>query len=175
MQNPVKIYKGTPAGLDVLNADTLRTAEPLDTNTCPYCSPGYPDYRHILVKILPVKGRKKNDVSQIILLEVQGSDKGEKFLLPHDFWSFIKGAAYPENEEVPKSHVLSPLEVNLFANNLLVLLYDHHLECRCSEFMKSVFVSLSGALGVFILPLFHIFTVTEMTGCLQNFLYAITL
>ncbi|XP_024396746.1 DNA-directed RNA polymerase V subunit 1 [Physcomitrium patens] len=109
-QNPVKIYKGTPAGLDVLNADTLRTAEPLDTNTCPYCSPGYPDYRHILVKILPVKGRKKNDVSQIILLEVQGSDKGEKFLLPHDFWSFIKGAAYPENEEVPKSHVLSPLE-----------------------------------------------------------------
>lgn len=83
----------------------------------------------------------------------------------YDFWLFIKGVVYFENEEVLKSYVLLLLEVNLFVNNLLVFLYDYYFECRCLEFMKSVFVLLSGVLGVFIFFFFYIFIVMEMIGC----------
>lgn len=137
MQGLGKIYKGTPAGLDVLNADTLRTARSSRTSTCLHCSPGYPDYRSILVKILPVKGRKKDDVSQILLLEVQGADREDEFDLPDNFWAFIKGAGPQDDEsEVPKRRVLTASEVNSLLLNFVFFCTSIHLECMSLEHMK---------------------------------------
>lgn len=97
--------------MDVLNADNLRSSK---TSACSHCSPGNPDYRPILVKILPVKGRKIGDSSEILQLEVQ--DDEDDVWLPHDFWAFLGGPARSEDNEVkvPTKHVLSPSEVNLF-------------------------------------------------------------
>ncbi|KAG0566264.1 hypothetical protein KC19_7G050700 [Ceratodon purpureus] len=102
--------QGTPAGTDVLNADVTQTTTS-SRRPCKHCSPGYPDYRSILVKILPVKGRKKDDVAQTLVLEVQGADREDEFRLPNDFWENITGADPLDDEPaVPKRHFLSASE-----------------------------------------------------------------
>ncbi|KAG0610214.1 hypothetical protein M758_7G047400 [Ceratodon purpureus] len=102
--------QGTPAGTDVLNADVTQTTTS-SRRPCKHCSPGYPDYRSILVKILPVKGRKKDDVAQTLVLEVQGADREDEFRLPNDFWVNITGADPLDDEPaVPKRHFLSASE-----------------------------------------------------------------
>ena len=138
-----KIYKGQPAGLDVLNADTLRTAR--SSKTCRHCSPGNVDYRSIIVKILPVKGRKKDDVTQILLLEVQGADREDEFDLPPDFWDNIKVATSQDEEaEVPKTHVLTPSEVtsllliSVFFCMIILLEFMRLEDMKCTLFLFSV-------------------------------------
>jgi hypothetical protein len=171
-----KIYKGTPAGLDVLNADTLRTARSSKTTTCLHCSPGYPDYRSILVKILPVKGRKEYDVAEILLLEVQGADRADDFDLPDDFWAFIKGAAPQDEEsEVPKRRVLTPSEVNSLLLIFVFFCMLIHLECMSLEDMKrtpypyhylvSRELHSDGCCKVFILSLFTFFPHDNASVC----------
>jgi len=111
VKNSKKIYKGRPAGLDVLNADNHRSSK---KSACLHCSPGNPEYRPILVKILPAKGRKLGDSSEILQLEVL--DNEDDVWLPDDFWAFLGGPARSQDNEikVPTKHVLSPSEVNLF-------------------------------------------------------------
>ncbi|KAG0566496.1 hypothetical protein KC19_7G068200 [Ceratodon purpureus] len=105
-----KIFKGTPAGMDVLNADVTQTTRS-SRRPCKHCSPGYPDYRSILVKILFIKGKKKDDVAQSLVLEVQGADREDEFGLPNDFWKKITGADPLDDEPaVPKRHFLSASE-----------------------------------------------------------------
>uniref|UniRef100_A0A7I4B1E4 DNA-directed RNA polymerase subunit n=1 Tax=Physcomitrium patens TaxID=3218 RepID=A0A7I4B1E4_PHYPA len=111
-RNPVKICKGSPAGLDVLSADILRQVEFPKKSTCVHCSPAYPDYKPILVKILPVKGRKKNDISQILMLEAQIPEKQKDNELPLDYWAFLQSAParHQHYYKVPKQHYLLPSE-----------------------------------------------------------------
>lgn len=86
------------------------------------------------MKILPVKGRKIGDSSEILQLEVQ--DNEDDVWLPGDFWAFLGGPARLQDDEnkVPTKHVLSPSEVNLF---LLIISMSFctiiHLECMCFE------------------------------------------
>lgn len=135
MQSSKKIYKGRPAGLDVLNADNLRS------KTCRHCSSANPDYRPILVKILPVKGKRIGDSSEILQLEVQENDDDE--WLPDDFWAFLGGPAHPHDSEykVPTKYVLSPSEVNLFLPTISMLLRTMiHVECMC--FKRPLYLEL---------------------------------
>jgi hypothetical protein len=127
--------------LDVLDADSLK---PSTSSKCKHCSPDCPDYRPILVKILPVKGRK-NDRYEILRLEVQPSKKEEYGLLPGDFWDFLGRPAYPKDKDpkVPIKHDLSPAEVNFFflisSTFLCTVVY---LECMRLKDMKHVYVTL---------------------------------
>lgn len=127
-RNPVKICKGSPAGLDVLSADILRQVEFPKKSTCVHCSPAYPDYKPILVKILPVKGRKKNDISQILMLEAQIPEKQKDNELPLDYWAFLQSAParHQHYYKVPKQHYLLPSEVswNTLTNQLPRNLHD---------------------------------------------------
>ncbi|KAG0558779.1 hypothetical protein KC19_10G053800 [Ceratodon purpureus] len=115
-QNPgkfsEKMYKGRPAGFDVLDPDTLQTATSAGSSGCKHCSPMYPDYRPINVKVLPMKGRKQDDKFEIVVLEVEASKKKEDDWLPDDFWAFLDGKALHKDRDakVPLKRVLSPSE-----------------------------------------------------------------
>ncbi|KAG0604132.1 hypothetical protein M758_10G148000 [Ceratodon purpureus] len=116
-ENPGKIsekmYKGRPAGFDVLDPDTLQTATSAGSSGCKHCSPMYPEYyRPINVKVLPMKERKKDDKFEIVVLEVEASKKEEDDWLPDDFWAFLDGKALHKDRDakVPLKRVLSPSE-----------------------------------------------------------------
>lgn len=103
----------------MLYADTIETALPTKSSTCPHCSAGNPEYPPISVKIMPVKGRKKDDVSQILQMEIELSEK-RPFDLAYDFWAFIEGATkeYEIDAEVPHKRILLPSEVHSFCKLL---------------------------------------------------------
>lgn len=83
------------------------------------------------------KGRKKDDVSQILLLEVQGADREDEFDLPDNFWAFLQGAARQDDESVvPKRHILTPSEVDSMLLISVSFCMFFHLECMCLKDMK---------------------------------------
>lgn len=113
LQESSKCYKGRPsAGLNVLYADTHKTAVLSRSGLCPYCSPGNPDYPPILVQLLPLKWKERYEVSQILQLVIQSSRAKDVMVAP-DYWAFIDGSTHPyeSSSKVPLRRVLLPSEV----------------------------------------------------------------
>ena len=138
------MYKGRPAGFDVLDPDTLQTATSAGSSGCKHCSPMYPDYRPINVKVLPMKGRKQDDKFEIVVLEVEASKKKEDDWLPDDFWAFLDGKALHKDRDakVPLKRVLSPSEVNSLLINSVFFSPSIYLECMHLQNMICLFVGL---------------------------------
>lgn len=90
---------GIPAGVDVLYSDYRK---------CRHCSSSDPDYPPITVKIQTVKGKRKDDEAQILMMEIDNDQ--DKVVAP-DFWAFVDGA-YDEDMEPPRNKILLPFQVN---------------------------------------------------------------
>ena len=67
-----------------------------------------PDYPPITVKIHTVKGKRKDDEAQILMMEIDNDQ--DKVVAP-DFWAFVDGS-YDEDIEPPRNKILLPFQVN---------------------------------------------------------------
>jgi hypothetical protein len=92
---------------------TCASTPPSHRKKCPYCSIDSPEYPPVKVKIMPVRGKKKDELSQVLSMEIGAKTDN----VASDYWGFVEltSKSYDLDFAPPRQRDLLPFEVkNLF-------------------------------------------------------------
>jgi DNA-directed RNA polymerase beta' subunit len=87
---------------------TCASTPPSHRKKCPYCSIDSPEYPPVKVKIMPVRGKKKDELSQVLSMEIGAKTDN----IASDYWGFVEltSKSYDLDFAPPRQRDLLPFE-----------------------------------------------------------------